>query len=102
MIAIQFSPVYEDRVSIYLKQSGLKNIGVTYEFRDTPGQENERNCFWVFKYDHSKQVNPILSSLKEMKSIMGIDDLKFCHCYNDKEYYNQYSAIHGSIPWFNL
>lgn len=102
MIAIQFSPIYEDRVSIYLKNSNLKQLDVTYEFKDTPSGANERNCFWILKYQHSKQVNIILSELVEMKSIMGVENLKFSYCYNEKEFYCQYSENGGSINWFDV
>jgi len=102
MIAIQFSPKFEDRVSIFLKNLGLKIIGVTYDFKDTPSGCDDKKCFWVFKYQHAKQVNAILSELVEMKSIMGIDDLEFSHCYNEKEFYCQYSEYGRSIEWFKV
>lgn len=102
MIAIQFSPVYEDRVSIYLKQSNLKSFGITYDFKDAPTAQEEKKCFWVFKYSHPKQVALILYALKEMKEIMGIDGLQFSHCYNEKEYYCQYSQYNVPVIWFKI
>ena len=101
MIAIRFSPIYEDRVSIYLKSSNIKIYGITYDFTDTPGIENDRNCYWLFKYQHAKHVNLLLSLLKEMKSVMGIDDLEFSYCYNEKEFYLQYSEEY-LISWFKV
>nr|WP_315173636.1 hypothetical protein [uncultured Flavobacterium sp.] len=104
MIAIQFSPIYEDRVSIYLKNSNLKTLGITYYFKDAPYGIEERNCFWLFTYKHSKQVNVILSALKELKEIMGVENLTFSYCYNEKEYYTQQPEIYGgpSICWFKV
>lgn len=102
MIAIQFSPIYEDRVSIYLKNSNLKSIGITYDFKDAPSGENERNCFWLFKYQHSKQVNSILYALKDLKLIMGVEDLQFSHCCNEKEFYCQFSEYMTPVNWFKV
>lgn len=104
MIAISFSPIYEDRVSIFLKNSNLKALGITYEFTDTPSCMEERKCYWIFKYQHSRQVNTILSSLLELKSIMGVDDMEFSYYYNMKEYYTQCNDAYGggSIPWFKI
>lgn len=102
MIAIKFSPIYEDRVSIYFKNSNLKQIGITYDFKDAPSGEEERNCFWLFKYNHAKQVASILYALKELKSIMGVEDLEFSHCYNEKEFYCQYSQYMTPVSWFKV
>lgn len=104
MIAISFSPIYEDRVSIFFKNSNLKALGITYEFKDTPSGMDERKCYWIIKYQHSRQVNEILSSLREMKNIMGIDDIEFSYYYNMKEYYTQYTDLYTgqSIPWFKI
>lgn len=104
MIAIKFSPIYEDRVSIFLKNSNLKILGITYDFKDAPSGIDERACFWIFKYNHSRQVNVILSKLRELKDIMGVEDLEFSYCYNEKEYYTQYSVDYGCITicWFKI
>lgn len=102
MIAIKFSPIYEDRVSIYLKNTNLKSLGITYDFKDTPSGEEERNCYWLFNYQHPKQVNSILFALKELKSIMGVDNLEFSHCYNEKEFYCQYSDLMAPVSWFKV
>lgn len=103
MIAIKFSPIYEDRISIYLKNSKLKASGVTYDFKDTPSEQDDKQCYWLFYYLHSKQVNLILSELKELKLIMGVQDLEFSYCYNEKEFYTQYSE-HNYTPvnWFKI
>jgi hypothetical protein len=103
MIAIKFSPIYEDRVSIYLKNSRVKERGITYDFKESPGLEDEKKCFWLFDYKHSKQVNLILSELKELKEIMGIQDLEFSYCHNEKEFYTQYSDYsYTSVSWFKI
>jgi len=102
MIAIKFSPKYEDRVGIFLKQSKLKNNDITYNFKDTPSGEHDFLCYWLFTYNHSKQVNIVLNALKEMKSLMGVDDLEFQYCHNEKEFYCQYDHKMGSIPWFKI
>lgn len=103
MIAIKFSPVYEDRVSIYLKNSKLKASGVTYDFKDTPSGQDDKQAYWLFNYRHSKQVNLILSELKELKLIMGVQDLEFSYCYNEKEFYTQYSEHNYTlINWFKI
>ena len=104
MIAIKFSPKYEDRVSIYLKNSNLKNIGVTWDFKETPSViENNHLCYWLIDYKDSKIVNLLLSELKEMKEIMGIHDLYFQYCYSDKEFYCQYNSLSNrTIEWFKI
>lgn len=102
MIAIKFNPIYEDRVSIYLKNSNLKQIGVTYDFKENPSGEDDKYCFWLFKFQHPKQVNSILYTLKELKCIMGVDNLEFSHCYNEKEFYCQYSQYEVPVSWFKI
>lgn len=101
MIAIKFSPIYEDRVSIFLKNTNLKDLGVTWYFKEEPYSLDKKYCFWIIDYKNSRHVNTILSSLREMKEIMGIDDLEFSYCYNEKEYYSQY-CDGGLIPWFKV
>jgi len=101
MIAIKFSPQYEDRVGIYLKNSNLKSLGVEWDFKETPDVDFENQCFWLIDYKHPKLVNTILSELREMKQIMGVLDLQFQYCYSEKEYYTQYSTIGDRcINWF--
>ena len=101
MIAIKFSPKYEDRVNIYLKNSGLKNYGVEWNFKDVPLIEDIHLCYWVFKYNHPKVVNNILSNLREMRQIMGVEDLYFQYCYSDKEFFTQQNNG-SSIEWFKV
>lgn len=101
MIAIKFSPIYEDRISIYLKNSEIKNSGITYDFKDCPLNQDQRLCYWLFTIPHNKLNNKLMSHLVEMKQIMGIHDLQFCYCYNEKEFYAQYSE-YGSIIWFHI
>jgi hypothetical protein len=103
MIAIKFSPQYEDRVGIYLKNSNLKSLGVKWNFKETPGIDAEHQCFWLIEYKHSKLVNTVLSELKEMKQIMGVLDLQFQYCYSEKEFYTQYSTTgNRCINWFAI
>ena len=103
MIAIKFSPKYEDRVGIFLRtQEKLKTLGITHKFKDTPSGEHDFLCYWLFEYMHSKHLNVILNTLKELKSIMGVDDLEFQYCHNEKEFYCQYNESYGSIPWFKI
>ena len=101
MIAIKFSPKYEDRVSIYLKNSVLKQSGVEYKFTDTPTGEEKNMCYWLFTIPSNKLITLVLNSLVEMKEIMGVDDLKFSYCYNELEFYTQCSE-YGSTKWFNI
>lgn len=103
MIAIKFSPKYEDRVSIFLRnEQKLKTYGINYTFKDTPSGEHDFLCYWLFEYFHSKQVNVILSALKDLKSIMGVEDLEFQYCHNEKEFYCQYDNNLDSIHWFKV
>ena len=102
MIAIKFPPMFEDRVSIYLKATNLKDFGITYDFKDTPGLENDTMCYWLFDYKHAKHVNLILKELIELRDIMGVTNLQFQYCYNEKEFYTQYSMNFGNIPWFRV
>lgn len=100
MIAIKFSPKFEDRVGIFLKNTNLKALGITYDFKETPSGEPEYLCYWLFKYHDRKSVNTILRTLIEMKEIMGVDGLEFSYCESEKEFYCQYSDNEGSVPWF--
>lgn len=103
MIAIKFSPKFEDRVSIFLKNSKIKDLGVSYDFKETPNAEPEYFCYWLFDYNHRKHVNLILSTFQEMISIMGVDDLQFQYVSSEKEFYVQYQTeYHSSIPWCKL
>lgn len=101
MISIKFSPKYEDRVSIFLKNSALKNQGITYDFKETPQGEYDFMCYWLFDYPTGKSVNTILRDLVEMKNIMGVDDLQLQYVHSEKEFYTQYNEG-GSIPWFKV
>lgn len=102
MIAISFSPIYEDRVSIYLKNSNIKKHGVTYDYKETPQGLDESKCYWLFDYKHGKLVNALLSELVDMKHIMGIDDLEFSYVNQEKEFYTQYTNQFGSVKWFKV
>ena len=101
MIAIKFSPKYEDRVSLFLRNSNLKKHGITWDFKDVPSGQENHLCYWLIDYKHSKLVNTVLSELKEMKQIMGVHDLQFQYCYGEKEFYTQYNEIgQRSLIWF--
>lgn len=102
MIAIKFSPKFEDRVSIFLKNANLKDTGVTYNFKDNPDGEFEYLCYWLFEYPTSKHVNNLLITLKDMKDIMGVDDLEFQYIHSEKEFFTQVSSFCRSIPWFKV
>ena len=103
MIAIRFKPCFEDRVNIYLKQSRIKKLQIEYSFEETPsvfGDEN-RLAYWILKPRHNRQINIILSELKNVKSIMGVEDLQFQYVNSMKEYYNQF-ADDNIINWFDI
>lgn len=103
MIAISFNQKYEDRVSIFFKNSRLRQIGIEYSFEEEPSNiDQTKKAYWLIKPMHNKQINIVLSTLKELKIIMGIDDLQFCYCYSKKEYFSQYSPDTGIIPWFEV
>ena len=103
MITIKFSPKFEDRVSIFLKNAvHLKSHGIEYNFKETPQGEFDYLCYWLFDYPTGKQVNIILRALVEMKEIMGVDDLQFQYVHSEKEFYTQITQFEGSIPWFKL
>ena len=103
MIAIRFNPKFEDRVSIFFRQSKeFKRI--EYSFEEDPfvfGSEKEL-CYWILKPIDNKQINAILSELKDMKCIMGIEDLMFSYCFSMKEYFRQYDDQSRNIPWFDV
>mgnify|MGYP006434785257 CR=1 FL=1 len=103
MIAIKFSPKYEDRVSIFLKNTKLKIHGIEWDFKETPGIEDKHLCYWLIDYKRAIFVNTVLSTLREMKNIMGIEDLEFQYCYNLKEFYTQSNEYTGfSNEWFKV
>jgi len=103
MIAIKFSPKYEDRVSLFLRNSNLKRHGITWDFKDVPSGQENHLCYWLIDYKHSKLVNTVLSELKEMKQIMGVHDLQFQYCHSQKEFYTQTnSSSMRSINWFEV
>lgn len=104
MIAIRFSPIYEDRVSIYLKNSKLKEVGVEYKFEDSPSVQCDeaRLCYWIIKPLRNEQINLVFSILDDMKSIMGIEKLEFQYCCSMREYFLQYNNKYGSIRWFEV
>ncbi len=103
MISIKFSPKYEDRVSIFLKNAThLKDLGITYDFKETPQGENDYLCYWLFDYRTSVQVNSLLIALTDLKEIMGIDDLEFQYIHNEKDFYTQSNKCGRVIPWFKV
>jgi hypothetical protein len=103
MIAIKFSPQYEDRVGLFWKHSDLKNLGVEWNLVDLPFVDFEKQCLWLFEYKHPNFVNTILSNLEQMKVIMGVPDLQFQYCYNRKEFETQLSEREGrNINWFAI
>lgn len=102
MIAIAFESKYEDRVSLFFRHIDLKNKGIEYDFMDSPSDLEPTLAYWIIKPRHNKHINYILSSLKEMKSIMGIDGLTFSYCSSVKEFYTQYNIEHGLTPWFEV
>jgi hypothetical protein len=101
MIAIKFHPQYEDRISLFFKSIDFNAKNISVKFTDTPLGLDEGKCYWIIKYYTANQVNYILNNLIEMKSVMGVEDLKFSFAKNESEYYTQYSCGQ-SIPWFNL
>lgn len=104
MIAIRFSPIYEDRVSIFLKQSRLKNLGIEYKYEDSPfvfGHE-ERLCYWIIEPKHNSQINLVFSELIEMKSTMGIENIEFQYADSMKEYFTQANRNSCSLHWFKV
>lgn len=103
MIAIKFNAIYEDRVSIYFKTLNLKEKGIEYGFEESPSDFEDRfSAYWLIEPRHNKQINIILSALKELKNIMGVEDLMFCYCFSKKEFFTQYTLEAGLIPWFNI
>lgn len=102
MIAIAFEPKYEDRVSLFFKHIDLKEKGIDYDFKESPNDLEPNLAYWLIKPRHNKHINYILSSLREMKSIMGIENIEFSYCSSDKEFYTQYNIGYGLIPWFKV
>lgn len=102
MIAISFSPIYEDRVSMFLKHSNFTKMGIDFSFEEEPGNLSKDRCYWLIKPKLNKHINYIFSLLREMKNIMGVEDLEFCYCSSMKEYFNQYNPLCGSINWFRI
>lgn len=102
MIVISFSAKYEDRVSIYLKNTAFKEEGIQFSFEEHPEGSNNSKCCWILKPRFNKDINYILSSLREMKMIMGVDDLEFSYCSSLKEFFTQYNSRYGSVPWFKV
>lgn len=102
MIAIAFEPKYEDRISLYFKHIELKNKGIDYDFKESPSDLDQNLAYWLIKPRHNKHINYILSSLKEMKSIMGIEEILFSYCSSEKEFYTQYNIDYVLTPWFKV
>lgn len=104
MIAIRFSPIYEDRVSVYLKHIKLRELGVEYNFEDIPSVQcnEDKLCYWILKPLRNEQINLVFSILDEMKSIMGIEKLEFQYCCSMREYFLQYNNKYGSLRWFKV
>src|SRR5690606_35809505 len=99
---IAFEPKYEDRVSLFFKHIDLKGKGIEYEFMDSPSDLEPILAYWLIKPRHNKHINYILSSLKEMNSTLGIEDITFSYCSSVKEFYTQYSMVYGSTQWFKV
>ena len=102
MIAIAFEPKYEDRVSLFFKHIDLKGKGIEFDFMESPDNLDYSLAYWLIKPMHNKHINYVLSSLREMKSIMGIEDLTFSYCSSVKEFYTQYNIGYGLTPWFKV
>ena len=103
MIAIKFSPKYEDRVNIYLRNSNLKIHGIEWDFKEPPGIDDQNHCYWLIDYKRPRLVNTTLSALREMQKIMGVEDLYFQYCYDLKEFYTQTNKYTGfCIEWFKV
>lgn len=105
MIAIRFSPHFEDRVSVFFKTLKWDKLGISYKY-NTPPTNYDEKAYWIIEYKHAKTINVIMNDLVELKNIMGVNDIEFQYCHNIMEYYQQTVNIKGlqlyQNNWFKI
>lgn len=103
MIAINFNPRYEDRLSLMFREHKRNNPNFKYRFISAPFGLDQNKAYWVIELQHTKQTNAVLRLLKDSKYILGIDDLEFSYAYDEKELYSQTDSVSmRMIEWFKV